>query len=69
MTGKIRIPDNQIWVWTEKAEQFARENFATDNPLDKRIAGTPATCGIDQLGQCAPSVWVARGHVVAKTVY
>ena len=65
MSGKIRLPDNQIWAWTDKAEQFAKQ-FKSDNPLDRRLAGTPATYGYTELGQVAPAVWVEKGYVAPK---
>ncbi|MCM0759587.1 hypothetical protein M7775_13595 [Sporomusa sphaeroides DSM 2875] len=65
MSGKIRLPNNQTWVWTDKAEQHAKQ-FKSDNPLDKRLAGTPATYGYTELGQDAPAVWVEKGYVEAR---
>jgi len=67
MSGKIRLPNNQIWVWTPKAEEFAKQ-FKTDNPLDRRLAGTPAMYGCDELGQVAPKIWADKGYVEAKEV-
>ena len=60
MTMFTRLPPNQIWVWTKKAEKLAEAKG-----YEARKAGTPAKVGQEVCGQFAPESWVDRGFVKA----
>ena len=63
------LPVGQIWVWTEKAEAFAAAHFQdSTNPLDKRIARTPARYGSNPCGRWVYKEWAEKGYVEAKAV-
>jgi hypothetical protein len=53
-----KYKENGVWVWTQKAEDFAKERG-----LEERKAGTPAYIGYSPLGQYAPHKWVELGYV------